>query len=114
MSKVDSVAWPQNERFEKFMVIPPFLMALYLSSIAMDTSAKPVFLLEVSRDLWSLTAVKKTVNFLQRSPEVWNRVPCSRDVPNEWVFSSKNTGFADVVQPWPILSKKTKISATSN
>ena len=34
------------------------------------SSAKPVFSLEVSRDLWSLSAVKETVNFLQRSPEV--------------------------------------------
>jgi len=53
-----------------------FASTAVMNFIRSTASVKPVFLLEVSRDLW-------------------NRVPCSRDVPNEWVFSRKNTGFAD-------------------
>jgi len=40
---------------------------------------------------------KKCQFYLEIFRGLWNRVPCSRDVPNEWVFSSKNTASAKPV-----------------
>ena len=60
---------------------PPSILSVFLSALTIYTSntnlglpapasAKPGFSLEISGDLWSLTAVKKTVRFLQRSLEL--------------------------------------------